>query len=57
VPKLTFHEFELPLRHVFAISRDAISVQPTLIVELSDGVHRGFGEATTNSTMARRLRG
>jgi L-alanine-DL-glutamate epimerase-like enolase superfamily enzyme len=48
VLKLTFHEFELPLRHVFAISRDAISVQPTLIVELSDGVHRGFGEATTN---------
>ncbi len=46
--KLTFHEFELPLRHVFAISRDATKVQPTLIVELSDGVHRGFGEATTN---------
>jgi L-alanine-DL-glutamate epimerase-like enolase superfamily enzyme len=46
---LTFHEFELPLRHVFAISRSAISVQPTLIVELSDGVHRGFGEATTNA--------
>jgi L-alanine-DL-glutamate epimerase-like enolase superfamily enzyme len=48
VIKLTCHEFELPLRHVFAISRDATKVQPTLIVELSDGSHRGFGEATTN---------
>jgi L-alanine-DL-glutamate epimerase-like enolase superfamily enzyme len=46
---LTLHEFELPLRHVFAISRGAITVQPTLIVELSDGVHRGYGEATENS--------
>jgi L-Ala-D/L-Glu epimerase len=48
VLKLSFHEFELPLRHVFAISRDATKVQPTLVVELSDGTHRGFGEATTN---------
>jgi L-alanine-DL-glutamate epimerase-like enolase superfamily enzyme len=46
--KLIFHEFELPLRHVFAISRDSVSIQPTLIVELTDGSHRGFGEATTN---------
>ena len=45
---LTLHEFELPLRHVFAISRGALAIQSTLIVELSDGVHRGFGEATTN---------
>ncbi len=47
--KLNFHEFELPLRHVFSISRASVSIQPTLIVELSDGKHRGFGEATTNS--------
>jgi L-Ala-D/L-Glu epimerase len=46
--QLITHEFELPLRHVFSISRESTSLQPTLIVELTDGVHRGFGEATTN---------
>jgi L-alanine-DL-glutamate epimerase-like enolase superfamily enzyme len=46
--KLALHEFDLPLRHVFSISRESTSVQPTMIVELSDGTHRGFGEATTN---------
>jgi L-Ala-D/L-Glu epimerase len=46
--QLKTHEFELPLRHVFSISRESTSVQPTLIVELTDGIHRGFGEATTN---------
>jgi len=46
--KLITHNFELPLRHVFSISRESTAVQPTLIVELTDGVHRGFGEATTN---------
>jgi L-alanine-DL-glutamate epimerase-like enolase superfamily enzyme len=46
--KLTTHDFELPLRHVFSISRESTSVQPTLIVELSDGTHWGYGEATTN---------
>ena len=47
--KLSLHHFELPLKHEFRISREAISVQPTLIVELeADGI-RGFGEATTNS--------
>ena len=45
---LITHDFQLPLRHVFSISRESTSVQPTLIVELTDGVHRGFGEATTN---------
>ncbi len=45
---LKTHDFKLPLRHVFSISRESTSVQPTLIVELTDGVHRGFGEATTN---------
>jgi L-alanine-DL-glutamate epimerase-like enolase superfamily enzyme len=38
----------LPLKHVFTISRESYSVQPTLIVELTDGIHRGFGEATAN---------
>lgn len=47
--KLQTHTFELPLKHAFTISRETTTVQPTLIVELSDGTHSGFGEATTNS--------
>jgi L-Ala-D/L-Glu epimerase len=46
--QLRIHRFELPLRHVFTISRGSISVQTTLIVELQEGEHRGYGEATTN---------
>ena len=46
--QLTTHPFELPLRHVFTISRGSVRVQSTLIVELTDGTHRGYGEATTN---------
>lgn len=46
--KLKTHTFELPLKHAFTISRESTTVQPTLIVELSDGTHSGFGEATTN---------
>jgi L-alanine-DL-glutamate epimerase-like enolase superfamily enzyme len=34
---------------VFTISRGSVRVQSTLIVELTDGTHRGYGEATTNS--------
>ena len=47
--KLLLHQFELPLRHVFTISRESITVQPTLIVELRHEGQRGFGEATTNA--------
>ncbi len=47
--KLVLHHFELPLRHEFRISRESISVQPTLIVELQADGYRGFGEATTNA--------
>jgi L-Ala-D/L-Glu epimerase len=47
--KLLSHAYELPLRHTFTISRESTSAQSTLIVELADGHHRGFGEATTNS--------
>lgn len=46
--RLLTHTFDLPLRHPFTISRSTVSVQPTLIVELTDGRLRGFGEATTN---------
>lgn len=47
--KLTLHHFELPLKHPFRISRETITNQPTLIVELSHNGQRGFGEATTNA--------
>jgi L-alanine-DL-glutamate epimerase-like enolase superfamily enzyme len=47
--QLRIHEFDLPLRHTFTISRESIDVQKTMIVELEeDGLH-GYGEATTNS--------
>ena len=47
--QLTTHTFDLPLKHEFRISREAHTVQPTFIVELSDGAVRGYGEATTNT--------
>ena len=47
--KLLTHTFDLPLRHTFTISRESTSVQPTFIVELFDGEHHGYGEATTNA--------
>ena len=47
--KLSTHTFDLPLRHTFTISRESTDVQPTLIVELNDGQHSGYGEATTNT--------
>jgi L-alanine-DL-glutamate epimerase-like enolase superfamily enzyme len=47
--RLTYQEFDLPLRHVFTISRGSVAVQKTLVVQLSaDGQH-GYGESTTNS--------
>lgn len=47
--ELRFHTFDLPLKHEFTIARGSISVQPTLIVELRENGHCGFGEATTSS--------
>jgi L-alanine-DL-glutamate epimerase-like enolase superfamily enzyme len=47
--KLTYQEFDLPLRHVFTISRGSTAVQKTLVVQVSaDGQH-GYGESTTNT--------
>ncbi len=46
--KLALHAFDLPLRHTFTIAYDSRDVQETLIAELSDGEHRGYGEATSN---------
>ena len=46
--KLTVRSFDLPLRHTFTIAYDSRDVQPTLIVELQEGEHKGYGEATSN---------
>ncbi|MGI9455592.1 MAG: dipeptide epimerase [Aeoliella sp.] len=47
--KLNYHTYDLPLRHVFTISRGSSRSQPTFIVQLSEQGEYGYGEATTNS--------
>ena len=47
--KLSIRQFDLPLQHPFTISRETITVQPAVIVELQEDGHRGFGEATANN--------
>ena len=47
--KLLLHEYELPLKHPFTISRGTITAQRTLIVELQQDGMSGYGEATANS--------
>ncbi|WP_080055112.1 dipeptide epimerase [Spirosoma aerolatum] len=44
--QLHVHRVDLRLNHTFTIAHDSRDVQPSLIVELRDGDHRGFGEAT-----------
>ena len=46
--ELKLHAFDLPLKHTFTISRESITSQPTLVVELSQDGHSGYGEATSN---------
>jgi L-alanine-DL-glutamate epimerase-like enolase superfamily enzyme len=46
--QLQLHAFDLPLAHTFTISRESITSQPTLIVELSQDGVSGYGEATSN---------
>ncbi|WP_437179403.1 dipeptide epimerase [Pontibacter vulgaris] len=46
--KLTIRSFDLPLKHTFTIAYDSRDIQPTLIVELQHGEHKGYGEATSN---------
>ena len=46
---LKLRQFELPLRHVFTISRGSSSVSRTLIVELEKDGLRGYGEAGENT--------
>ena len=47
--KLTYKKVDLPLKHVFTISRSSVSVQETLIVQLAADGKFGYGESTTNS--------
>jgi L-Ala-D/L-Glu epimerase len=47
--KLAYQKFDLPLKHVFTISRGSVAVQETLIVQLSADGEYGYGEATSNS--------
>jgi L-alanine-DL-glutamate epimerase-like enolase superfamily enzyme len=47
--QLKYQKFDLPLKHVFTISRGSVSVQETLIVQLAADGKYGYGEATTNS--------
>ncbi len=47
--KLSYRKFDLPLRHVFTISRGSVSVQQTLIVQLESNGKYGYGESTTNT--------
>lgn len=43
--RLLIHEFELPLRHVFTISRGSSTVYRALVVELQQDGVSGYGEA------------
>lgn len=43
--RMNLHEFDLPLRHTFTIARGSRDRQQTLIVELRDGEHSGYGES------------
>jgi L-alanine-DL-glutamate epimerase-like enolase superfamily enzyme len=47
--RLSFQKFDLPLKHVFTISRGSVAVQETFIVQLAADGQFGYGEATTNS--------
>lgn len=47
--KLTIRSFKLPLKHTFTIAYDSRDEQETLIVELQQDGHKGYGEATSNS--------
>src|SRR6476619_4251741 len=46
--KIRLHAYDLPLAHTFTISRESITSQPTLIVELTQDGISGYGEATSN---------
>ncbi|WP_339743689.1 dipeptide epimerase [uncultured Rubinisphaera sp.] len=47
--KLLIHTLDLPLKIPFTISRGSFSVQKTVIVELHQAGHIGYGEATQHA--------
>src|SRR4051812_27071661 len=47
--QLKYQKFDLPLKHVFTISRGSVTVQETLVVQLAADGKYGYGESTTNS--------
>ena len=47
--KMKLHQLNLPLAHPFTISRESITSQPSLIVELEHDGTIGYGEVTENS--------
>ena len=47
--QLHLHRVDLRLKHTFTIAHDSRDVQPTLIVELREGLYRGYGEATATN--------
>ena len=47
--ELFLHEYELPLKHPFTISRSTTTTQQTLIVELQQDGVSGYGEAIANT--------
>ncbi|MBV6647675.1 MAG: dipeptide epimerase [Cyclobacteriaceae bacterium] len=47
--KMVLHKHELKLKHRFKIAHDSRDVQKTLIVELRNGIHSGYGEATASN--------
>ncbi len=46
--KIKIHEYDLPLKYKFGISRETRTVQKTLIVELIENGISGYGEAVAN---------
>jgi L-alanine-DL-glutamate epimerase-like enolase superfamily enzyme len=49
IVRLSYQKFDLPLKHVFTISRGSVAVQETLVVQLAADGRFGYGESTTNS--------
>lgn len=50
--QLRLRDLRLPLRHAFTIAHGTTAVQHTLLVELRQGGHRGFGEAAPGQAYA-----
>jgi L-alanine-DL-glutamate epimerase-like enolase superfamily enzyme len=46
--KVKVHEFDLPLKYKFGISRETRTVQKTAIIEVIDGEYSGYGECVAN---------